>query len=62
MSSKADVEDDSDGRRFAFAWASRQDDVVNLLSQVVRQNTAVFVGEDQALRPYWPPATRDTPC
>ena len=55
------LEDDEDGRRFAFVWGSRQGDSANLLHQVVAQSTAVFVGEDEKLRPYWPPATPYTP-
>ena len=55
------LQDDEDGRRFAFVWGSRQHDSANLLTQVVAQSNAVFVGEDQALRPYWPPASAQTP-
>ena len=56
------LEDDEDGRRFAFVWGSRQFDTANMLHQVVAQSHAVFVGEDEAMRPYWPPATLHTPC
>lgn len=55
------LEDDADGRRFAFVWGSRQGDSANMLTQVVAQSTAVFVGEDDRMRPYWPPATPQTP-
>ena len=55
------LEDDDDGRRFAFVWGSRQDDSANMLTQVVAQSDAVFVGEDETMRPYWPPATPHTP-
>jgi hypothetical protein len=55
------LEDDGDGRRFAFVWGSRQGDSANMLHQVVAQNTAVFVGEDETMRPYWPSAKPRTP-
>ena len=54
------LEDDADGRRFAFVWGSMRGHMANLLTRVVAQSTAVFVGEDEALRPYWPPATPHT--
>ena len=44
------------GRRFAFVWRSRRGDAANTLSQVAAQSSAVFVGENEAMRPYWPPA------
>ena len=59
------LEDDEDGRRFAFIWGSRQFDTATMLHQVVVQSNAVFVGEDETMRPYWPPATlqlQATPC
>ena len=50
------LEDNAEGRRFAFVWGSRLSTRANTLTQVVAQSTACFVGENEAMRPYWPPA------
>ena len=48
----AQLEDDADGRRFAFAFQSDYNQSVIVLSQIGAQNTAYFFGEDDALRPF----------
>ena len=46
------LEDDSDGQRYAFVWAGRIDTPANVLTQVVAQRTACYLGENDALHIY----------
>ncbi len=38
--------------RFAFVWLDRWDMPANVLTKVVAQNTAYFLGEENTLRPF----------
>lgn len=49
------MEDDQDGHRFAFVWKSMQFRPANTLTQVVAQNTAYFLGEENSIRLFGAP-------
>eukprot|EP00966_Prymnesium_polylepis_P306383 7079862-Prymnesium_polylepis.2 len=49
------IEDDVDGHRFAFVFGSMPDRPANVLTQVVAQNTAFYLAESNALKPFQAP-------
>ena len=47
------LEDDpADGSRFAFVWESQAQDKSTVLTKVAAQNSAFYLGANDALRPY----------
>lgn len=53
------LEDDAvDGDRFAFVWESQAQQKCTVLTKVAAQNSAFYLGANDALRPYRGPSGR----